>query len=176
MIGDHCDKDNFDTILAAFSMKRHSQSCLISYLNESLVILEQSENQENLWFTVSQAHFKYYHCVSCSIMFLKLINFPLSGTLNPYMWMWLVGCDLCLLPLLVWGDSPHENTACKPHCSPAAVCNSSWKMVGKEFFKKSVFPLEPCFFFSNIKKIFLIDLVCFLIKIIFRFIIISLLT
>ena len=82
-------------------MKMYSQSCLISYLNESLVIFEQSQNKENLWFTISQAHFKYYHCVSCSIMFLKLVNFPLSGTLNLYMWMWLVGPVLCLSPLLV---------------------------------------------------------------------------
>ena len=134
MIEDRCDKDNWDTILAAFSMKRYSQSCLICYLNESLVIFEQSQNKGNFWFTISQAHFKYYHCVSCSIMFLKLMHFPLSGILNLYMWMWLVGPALCLSPLLVWGDIPHDNTACEPRCSPAVVCNSSWKMVGKEFF------------------------------------------
>lgn len=90
MTGDHCDKDNFDTILAAFSMK-HSQPCLISYLNESLVIFEQSENQRTYGSQFPRAHFKYlslcftfYH-VSKAYKF-----FPLSGTLNPYMWMWLV--------------------------------------------------------------------------------------
>ena len=28
-------------------------------------------------------------------------------------------------PTASGGDSPHENTACKPRCSPAVVCNSS---------------------------------------------------
>lgn len=146
VIGDHCDKDNLDTTLAAFSMKRHSQSCLISYLKESLVIFEQSQN--NLWFTVSQAHFKCYHCVSCSIMFLQLMNFPLSGTLNPYMWMWLVGHGLCLLPQLVEETAPMRTRPASlavPLLSCVTLLEKWW---GNNFLKNLFFPGETCFFFQ----------------------------
>lgn len=76
----------------------HSQSCLISYLNESLVTFEQSQNEEHLCFIISKANFKNYDHVRCSTMFLKLMYFSLSGKLDLYMWTWRMG-TFVLCPL-----------------------------------------------------------------------------